>query len=187
MKIKLMLIIFIISNTGIAQVPGYYFSKEFSKDISLYRAKAFVMQEVFGASTDIIQFEIDPLAASASGQVTSLYYRCDSKNNEGLILGFYGNYWNEAGVVYQGFHFKNLPRDKALELLDKISKTIENQKNYMLKDPDNNNVYFQYDDMLVLIYSSGETKIRLFWNNFDSEWESTAFKRTKKRFEKNLN
>ena len=41
--------------------------------------------------------------------------------------------------------------------------------------------------MTFLIYNDElSTKIRVFWNGFDSEWESQAFGRTKKRFEKNI-
>lgn len=189
MKIKLLMVSIILSHSVIAQVAissGFIFSKEFSKEISLYKAKAFVMNEIFSASEDVVQFEIDPLAATISGEVTSLVYRCEKKNVEGLLLGFYGNYWNDAGVVYQGYAFKNLPKDKALELLNKITRTIEEQREYLLKNTDNN-VYFQYDDIIVLIYMLQFTTIRIFWNNFDAEWEITAFRRTKKRFEKSLN
>lgn len=190
MKTKLTLVALILCQTVIAQVSttsGYWLSKEYSKEISLYKAKAFVMKDVFQASSDIIQFEIDPLAATNSGEVTSLVYRCEVQNKEGLILGFYGNYWNDAGVVYQGYSFKNLPKEDAVELLNKITDTMEEQYDFLSADSDNDNVYFQYDDILVLIYKSAEIKIRLFWNDFDAEWGKTAFKRTKKRFEKNLN
>jgi hypothetical protein len=190
MKLKLILISLILSNSVIAQVSStseYFFAKEFSKEISLYNAKEYVMKEVLGTSNDIVQFEIDPLAAALSGEVTSLDYKCESRSKEGLILGFYGNYWNNAGVVYQGYGFKNLPKDEALKFLNLISKTIEDQREYLLKNPDNNNVYFQYDDILVLIYFTGETRIRLFWKSFDSEWGITAFNRTKRRFEKSIN
>lgn len=189
MKIKLLIVALILSQAVIAQIPtssGFVFSKEFSKEISLYKAKAFVMNEIFDASEDVVQFEIDPLAATTSGEITSLVYTCKTKSKEGLLLGFYGDYWNDAGVVYQGFAFKDLPKDKALELLNKITRTIEEQKEYLSKSIDNN-VCFQYDDIIVLIYTATETRMRIFWNNFDAEWGITAFKRTKKRFEKSLN
>jgi hypothetical protein len=45
---------------------------------------------------------------------------------------------------------------------------------------------WKYDDISFLIYKTNNgSKIRVFWNGFDSEWESTAFLRTKRRFEKN--
>jgi hypothetical protein len=190
MKTYLLLLSIFLCNPLIAQISeysGFYFAKEYSKEVSLYRAKAFVMKEIFNDKDDLVQFEIDPLAATTTGEVTSLVYKCESKKVEGLILGFYGNYWNKEGVIYQGYAFKNLQKDKALELLNMISKTIETQRTYLSKDPDNNNVFFKYDDIMILIYFPlAEAKIRLFWGSFDSEWESTAFKRTKRRFEKSI-
>jgi hypothetical protein len=39
-----------------------------------------------------------------------------------------------------------------------------------------------------LIYASNQNfSIRLFWNNFDSNWDKTAFDRSKRRFEKKIN
>lgn len=190
MKIKLIVVFTILSQSIIAQVSensGYFFAKEFSKEISLYRAKQFLIEQVLMTDEKAIQFDIDPLAATNSGEVTSLGYKCEEKGKEGILLGFYGNYWNKSGVVYQGYGFKNLPRDKALEILNKITKTMEDSKDYLLKNLDNNNVYFQFDDLVVLIYTPiSEPRIRIFWDEFDAEWTSTAFKRTKKRFEKSL-
>lgn len=57
----------------------------------------------------------------------------------------------------------------------------------MSADYNNNNMFFQFDDMTFLVYKNSVVKIRVFWNGFDSEWESTAFERTKKRFERHLN
>jgi len=47
-------------------------------------------------------------------------------------------------------------------------------------------MYFEYDDVKCLIYSGTyDVKIRLLWGNFDSDWDITAFKRTKKKVGKN--
>ena len=73
---------------------GSFWAKEYSKEIALYKAKTFVLNDVLGISKDIVQFYIDPLAAASSGELTTLVYRCEAKNKEGLILGFYGNRWN---------------------------------------------------------------------------------------------
>jgi hypothetical protein len=164
-----------------------FYAKEFSKDISLYKAKSYVINNLFGASNNVIKFEIDPLAASSSGELTSLVYNCEELNKEGLLLGFYGDYWNESGVVYQGYGFKNLTKEKALELLQKIEDAKSRFNNYLINDTDNNNIYFSFDDLTILIYKTSETKIRIFWNTFDAEWQDIAFRRTKKRFEKKIN
>lgn len=164
-----------------------FYAKEFSKEISLYKAKGFVIESVLGDSNSVVKFEIDPLAATSSGELTSLVYNCEKLGKEGLLLGFYGNYWNEAGAVYQGYGFKNLPVEKALELLRKIEDVKSGNANYLSEDSDNNNIYFTFDDMTFLIYrSSSGTTIRVFWNTFDAEWQEIAFKRTKRRFEKKV-
>ena len=189
MKIKLLLANFLITTISYSQISkssGIYFAKEFSKEQSLYKAKNYVMNNVIGVEKRLIKFDIDPLAASSSGELTSLVYNCYDKKLAGLVLGFYGNNWNDEGVIYQAYAFKNLPEDKALEILFKIDKYIEVESEYLSADSDNNNMFFQYDDMIFLIYREGGVKIRVFWNGFDSEWESTAFGRTKRRFERRM-
>jgi len=190
MKLKLLFFILLLSQSIFGQVStnsGIFFAKEFSKDIALYKAKSFVINDVIGLSDSSIRFEIDPLAASMSGELTSLVYLCSEKNMEGLILGFYGDRWNENGVIYQSYAFRNFPKSKAIELLNKVEKLINENSDYLSQDQDNNNVYTKYEDCLFLIYKNqGDTKIRVFWNNFDSDWEYTAFKRTKKRLLKKL-
>lgn len=139
------------------------YAKEFSKDITLYKAKGFVIESVLGDSNSEVKFELDPLAATSSGELTSLVYKCEKLGKEGLLLGFYGNYWNESGIVYQGYGFKNLPVEKALELLRKIEDVKSGYANYISEDSDNNNIYFSFDDMTFLIYrSSSGTTIRVF-------------------------
>tara|TARA_Y100000385_G_scaffold131542_1_gene136838 strand:+ start:421 stop:999 length:579 start_codon:yes stop_codon:yes gene_type:complete len=189
MNKKLIIASLLISTISFSQVSysnGLYFAKEFSKDQALYKAKDYVMTQVIGVEKNLIKFDIDPLAAASSGELTSLVYGCDEKSLSGLILGFYGNRWNEAGVVYQAYAFKNLPKNKALEILSKLDQYIDDESKYLSADSDNNNMYFQYDDITFLIYRDGSEKIRVFWNGFDSEWESTAFGRTKRRFERKI-
>lgn len=63
---------------------------------------------------------------------------------------------------------------------------MKNSK-YLKNDNDNNNIYFKFNDIDVLIWSSTQDyTIRLFWNGFDSSWEKTAFDRSKRRFEKKI-
>jgi len=187
MNIKLLISSLLISSISFSQISestGLYFAKEFSKDQALYKAKDYVMTKVIGVDNALVKFDIDPLAAASSGELTSLVYGCDEKNLSGLVLGFYGNRWNESGVVYQAYAFKNFPKNKALEILSKLDNYIDNESKYLSADSNNNNMFFKYDDMTFLIYRDGSVKIRVFWNGFDSEWESTAFGRTKRRFER---
>ncbi|MEO8085300.1 MAG: hypothetical protein ABI763_00690 [Bacteroidota bacterium] len=176
----------LLGNSVIGQVAGALMAKEFSKEIALYRAKEFVIHEILGESNDIVQFQIDPLASATSGELTSLVYHCDSKNKEGLVLGFFGTYWNDAGVSFQGYKFKNLPKEQALLLLAKIDQAIEEHYKWLSNDSDNNNIYFQFEDLTILIYDNAGSTIRIFWNKFDATWNGSAFDRTKKRFEKKL-
>jgi hypothetical protein len=183
MKIRLFLFGFVLCQSIMGQTgtsSAFIYSKDFSKDNVLYKAKAFVMKEVLKGSSEVSQFQIEPLATTTSKEVTTVIYKCEAKNKEGLLLGFYGDYINEAGIVNQGFAFKDLPKTKAVGLLDLITRTIEEKKAYLAKDTDNNNVYFQYDDLMVLIYTSIDTKIRIFWS-------FSAYKSTVKKFEKSLN
>jgi hypothetical protein len=161
-------------------------AKEFSKEISLFKAKEYLITSVLEPSTEVVTFEIEPLAAASSGELTTLIYKCDTQQKEGLILGFYGDYWSETGVLYQGYSFKNLDKPEATEFLIKIQQSIEAQIHFLRENPDNHNIFFIYDDLEVLIYVSmtGSYQIRIFWDGFDSTWEKTAFERTKKRFEK---
>ena len=162
-------------------------AKEYSKEISLFNSKSFLFKDVLGVSENILEFEVIPLAATSSGELTTLLYKCDSKQKEGLILGFYGNYWNEAGVLYQGYAYKNLNKDKAIEFLDLIYSSIENHAKFLKESNDNNNIVFKYDDMNILIHTTSDGyNIRIFWNGFDASWEKTAFVRSKKRFEKKI-
>lgn len=162
-------------------------AKEYSKDIALYNSKNFLFKSVLGSTPEIMQFEVIPLAAASSGELTTLLYKCEAKNKEGLILGFYGNYWNDAGVLYQGYAFKNLDKEKAIAFLSKIEKAIEDNKSFLKDNNDNNNISFKFEDIDVLIWTTmGSYTIRVFWEKFDSTWEKTAYERSKRRFERRI-
>lgn len=192
MKAKLSVVLLIVVNNLIySQVKinsnNIWTAKEFSKEISLFKSKEFLFKNVLGSTNQVIPFEVIPLAAASSGELTTLLYKCDAKQKEGLILGFYGDYWNETGVLYQGYSFKNLEKEKAMEFLNKIVSSIEENKKFLNQSGDNNNIFFKYDDMDVLIWTNAGTySIRIFWQGFDSTWEKTAFERSKRRFEKKI-
>ena len=192
MKIKLSVVLLIVINNLIySQVKvnsnNIWTAKEFSKEISLFKSKEFLFKNVLGSTNEVVPFEVIPLAAASSGELTTLLYKCDAKQKEGLILGFYGDYWNDAGVLYQGYSFKNLEKEKAMEFLNKIVTSIEENKKFLNESGDNNNIFFKYDDMDVLIWTNAGTySIRIFWQGFDSTWEKTAFERSKRRFVKKI-
>ncbi len=163
--------------------------KEYSKDIALYQAKFFIINEILGSSLDYDKFIIDPLAASKSSEITSIFY--EGKNKKGLVLGFFDDFWvqDSRSTNFKGYSFKNIEFDTALKLLNKIESIIENEKKFLNADDNENNIYFNFDEMVFLIYREGPLRgrIRISWNNFDGEWENTSFRRTKRRFEKSGN
>ncbi|RYE90248.1 MAG: hypothetical protein EOO37_03410 [Cytophagaceae bacterium] len=168
-------------------VLGIIAAGEYSKDESLYRAKGFVMQDVLGLTDQPQQFGLWALVAATSGELTTLVYTSDEKKREGVVLAFYGNRWSETGVTYKAYGFKDLPKEKATQLLDKLEVTIEAQRDYLHKDSDNNNVFFKYDDLSFLIYYADQaTRIRVFWGQYDADWTLAAFLKTKKRMLKKI-
>jgi hypothetical protein len=185
------LIIILCNNFLYSQIQlnsnNFLIAKEFSKDISLFNAKFYLFKNVLGESDDVTQFEVTPLAAASSGELTTLIYKCEKKQKEGLILGFYGSYWNKAGVVYQGFMFKNFEKAKAIEFLHTIESTIQANNKFLRDNGDNNNIYFKFEDIDILVWNSmGSFNIRLFWEGFDSTWEQDAYSKSKRRFEKKI-
>lgn len=172
----------------ILMVFGSKVSAQFSKERALYKAKEFVIKSILKSSEDIVEFEIDPLAASSSGELTSLAYSCKKKNIEGLILGFSGQFWNDNGVNYTGYTFRNLTKDEALKLLQKIDGALKEHKKFINDNIYDNNIYFDFEDLTFNISSNLNSgyHIRVFWNEYDAEWTNSAFNRTKKRFEKRM-
>jgi hypothetical protein len=160
---------------------------EYSKELAQFQSKHFVFEKILKVESQVVKFEVDPLSGAESGQLTTLYYNCAEQNKEGLILTFFGNYWNNAGVRYQGYGFKNFDKKQAVEFLDKIQSAIDSNAKF-LKDNSDNNIAFKYDDIDIIITSSNQTAylIRLFWNGFDSTWDAFAFNRSSRRLNYNL-
>jgi hypothetical protein len=178
-------LIFQITSSQVKQEIGNIIgAKAYSKEISLFRGKAFVIKEVLGVNNKVTKFELDPMEAASSGELTTLYYNCEELKKEGLVLGFYGDYVNEFGLLIQGYAYKNFDRKQGLELLQKIEDAKINNTIYLRDDADNHNIYLTYDDITVLIYRKDQQfKYRVFWKSFDAEWGDFAFKRTKSKFE----
>lgn len=185
----LLFALLLAANSATAQMASNVglLAKEYSKEVSLYRAKAFVMKHVLGETNDALKFDVDPLVASNSGELTTLVYKCDSKSKVGLLLGFNGARWNESGVIYQEFSFKNLPIKEAQEFCEKIEIALKVNSEYLEKDYDNNNIYFTYSDISILMFrTGGGIKLRVFWNGYDADWEYSSFTKTVKRLKKEL-
>ena len=159
-------------------------SKEYNKDVALYRAKEYLIKNVLDDDTnESIKFGIDPLSSASSGDLTSLVYSCKQKNIRGLLFGFFSNRWNPQGVIFNQYNFKNIPEINAKELLQLISLNIDIFNSIKVDYQNNYNFYFEFDDLIVLLYKiNGSLKIRVFWGDFDADWDSTAFNRTYRRF-----
>ena len=188
MKFKFLIASLIYTTAAVAQIPttlGFTLSDEFSESIALEKAQGFLLRDIIHSNENVIEFKLDRISSSMSGELTSFIYLCEEREVKGLILAFYGDYWNDSGDLYKGFVFKNIPDIKAKEFIAKISRTMEEQKEVLSKDNDNN-VSFKFDGLDVVISKDMEFKIRLFWNGFDSDWDHWAFSRTKRVIEEGL-
>jgi hypothetical protein len=171
-----------------ASFSQFAHAKEWSKEASLYESKGYLIENIIGKTTEPIKFEVYPLAAASSGELTTLVYKCETKNLTGLLMAFYGDYWNDQGVNYTGYAFKNIPKDTAMKMLIELDSKINENRDYLFKDPDNNNFYYSYDDLTFLVYYTlgVDPKIRVFWGKYNSDWGYTAFSRTLKRLDKKI-
>lgn len=181
MKFIILLASLFITSSVYSQIPkSFSLSKHWSKEISLYRAKAFVLKEVLDTTNEVVKFRVSPLAASNSGELTTLIYDCQQQNKFGILLIFYGDYWNDAGVLYQGYGFKQLERNKAITIFKRLSTTIHENYKFINENRDDFNLTYHDGDMTFLIYntSASSTKVRVFWNGFDAEWDATSLYKT---------
>ncbi|MEO6134490.1 MAG: hypothetical protein ABIP35_05020 [Ginsengibacter sp.] len=190
-QIKFTLFALLLSNMATAQysINRSLFAKEYSKDECLFKSKNFVITEILGDySVNVNKVEMESLTAANSGELTTVYYKSEDKNKEGLVLGFFGSRWNESGVVFTSYAFKNLTTEDAITVLNKLKDvTVENQK-YLSEPGSNNerNLYFKYGDLSFIIYYDLVYKIRVLWNDFDVTWDYKSFEKTLKRFKKRV-
>lgn len=170
-----------ISYAQISSTKGL-FAKEFSKEITLPLAKEFLVTEILKpAANELLEFEIDALTAATSGELTSVFYNCSTKNTSGLIFAFYGNNITEGGVSYKSYSFKHFTKANGIELLKKIDDLIAT--NSTLKS-ENGNITFIYEDVTVIIYGSLVYKIDIIWNGFNAQWEQASLRTTLRKLEK---
>ena len=184
MKIAGLIILNLWGYFAIAQntPKSFVVAAEFNKDEAIYEAKSYVALQVFGNSEAVLKFEIDALTATTSGELTTIYYNSPDKKEEGIVFCFYGNYWNDKGVVYKGYAFRHFNGDKARSFITKLNNCIADNEKYMYANKVNNNAYFTFEDITVLAYVADAIKFRLIWNGFDADWDLNSFKKTQKRF-----
>lgn len=187
MKSNFIVLLTLLAFHSFSQRP---YSQDYNREVALYQAKRFFLSNVLKTNTEPVKFQMDPIVAATSGELTSLLYLCPDKSLNGLIFAFYGDYWNEAGVVYKGYGFRNIPEKQALELVGLIDQNLQIALDYCYKDQTFNNISFTYEDLTFLYYYEIEDApyltIRVFWKDFDSEWNPREFKKTRKAVEHNF-
>jgi len=80
MNLRITIIILVFANSVLtAQVKmtsnNVFTAKEFSKDIAMYYSKKYLFKDILGTSEVIDEFEVIPLAAASSGELTTLLYK----------------------------------------------------------------------------------------------------------------
>lgn len=190
MKIKIHLTLFalFLSSFATAQYSTNkgLFAKEYSKDECLFKSKNFVITEILGGySQDINKVVMEPLTAANSGELTTVYYKSENKNKEGLVLGFFGSRWNQSGVIYTSYAFKNLSSEETIKILNNIKVVTGENQSYLLGE--GKNIYFKDGDISFIIYYDQGFKIRVLWDEFDVTWDYKSFEKTLKRFNKRVN
>jgi hypothetical protein len=174
-----------IENQFFCQIPSNksIFAKLWSKDLTLDMAKLYLVQNVISIQENEERLVLDGLSASTSGELTAICYSGDSAKTIGILLAFYGDYWNEQGVNYKGYAFKNLNPSTALKFLNKIIDVAEKNQKFMESNLDINNIIFTFDDIVIIMFNNGPIKLRILWQNFDAEWTLEEVQKTLKRFE----
>jgi hypothetical protein len=135
------------------QIPSNksLFAKNWSQDLTLSLAKVYLLQDIISVSNVEERLVVDAIVASNSGHLTSVCYSGDSARTVGLLLGFYGDYWNDEGIIYKGYAFKNLTSEKTFVFLQKLLEIPIKYKDYMNKTYDNNNIILTYDDIKIIV------------------------------------
>ena len=180
MKISFLVIVLNIQFVCFSQIPrGFLFAKSYSKEISLYKAKEYLVKYIFDSTKEPIKFQVRPIDAANSGELTTLIYESKEQFKSGLLLVFYGDYWNNSGVNYTGYGFKAINKIVAINMLDKVLKVLEENKKDMDEDNDEFNITYKESGLIFIIYRVwGASKIRVFFEGFDSEWDSKSVIKT---------
>lgn len=178
--------LFVSTAQNIVNVDNTHYMLRQNKEQTLYKAKGYLIN-ILGSSTNVTKLEADPISSTESGELTTIVYSCDEKNRRGMLFGFFNDVWNKEGVIYSSYAFKNFTYEQTLELVERLDEVINENMEYLKKDQKTNNIYFDYDDITFVIYYDNKIKMRLFWNNFDSEWESLSFGWLKKKLQQREN
>jgi hypothetical protein len=159
--------------------------KKVAKEISQFRAKEFIINDIIGATNGKeIKFETESLASDDSGGLITVAFNCDEVDKRGLLLAFFGSNENAQGQISDAYGFRAIPLKEAQALLKKIDDVRKQNEKYLIDDYNVNNVYIEFEDIKFVLYRDNGSKIRVFWNGFEVVWEDTAFNRSKRRLDK---
>ncbi|MDB9963474.1 hypothetical protein OAD50_00060 [Vicingaceae bacterium] len=126
----------------------------------------FCIDEIVQPENEVLVFiHIDALTASASGELTSVYYNIPSMNKQGLDFAFYNSFFNKYDTKYQVYAFKHFEESEAKKLASSLEYLIDNRKGIKLfdsMDASKNRIY-KFDDLTFAFYYKGKNAIRVFW------------------------
>lgn len=173
--------------TAITIIASDANKKEIAKQITQFRSKEYIMNEIIGpANTREVKFETESLASDNSAGLISVAFNCNEVNERGLLLAFFGDNIVDGRFV-SAFAFKYIPLEEAQDLLIRLVEVKERNREYISDENDVNNVYIEYKDIKFILYRDGGDQIRVFWNGFEVVWEKTAFNKTQRRLNKWFN
>ncbi len=188
---KIYCILFFIIAIGVnAQIEKkgvnnfYCTDKEYNHETAEVKAKYFLVSNVLDKSSWAKTIEISPIASGIETEWTLLYYTAPDEKKEGIVLAFTRNFWSDSGIKFLEYGFKNLSKEDAFALLDRISAQIDKKAKFTLKKTESN-IYFSYQDIDVVITNvGGSYLIKLFWNGFESTWSGKSFENARKKIDK---
>ena len=174
---NVLILLIIIPSFFFGQVP---YSKTYSKAINLYYGQKFIA-DILGVDTTLTKVKISPLAAANAGELTTFTYNCKQRKKSGLILGFWGDFNNEYGLRFKKYDFKDFTSEEAEIFFKKFDNA--------LKSVDSDSfTFFKFDEITVIIEYFGNSAafLRLYWKEYNAEWDYIAYKKTKKSYFKKV-
>ena len=174
-----------VGATAITFLAANAAKKETAKQISQFRSKEFIINQIIGsAGNREVKFETESLASDDNGGLISVAFNCDEVNQRGLLLAFFGENRDSNGNLGNAYAFRYLPLDEAKNVLERLERVREANSKYLSESSNVNNVYVEHSDIKFVFYRDFGNQIRVFWNGFEVIWEQTAFDRTKRRLNK---
>lgn len=184
-KIILLCIVVLLSSNTFsvnAQNSNYrmHGNQEFSEELTYYEGTAFIATHVLDTTSIPTSFNIPYVTTSKSNELALMVYNCASQNKSGFLLVFYGSYWNENGVLFTGYGFRNLEKEQAIIFAYKMDSIITTYTDFLLEKRGSRSIYFNFLDMTFIFSarlddkSKDVIKTRVIWNGFDSEWTQSS-------------